>query len=824
MSLRDCIVNMRNEGVMSANEADETLDMFEDLVEQYSKDMGSDAAEALAAKKVFDAKKYQKAEKKRQKLLQVKRWEAITDFLESYRDRKGEINYDKAAKALFEQDEFSGATGWVSVMQRKNAVEKAATQKMSEILATFSRNTVGVARNKAKMQNVVREAFGENTGDLSAKELAEAWKQTAEYLRLRRNASGGSTGKIEDYGFPQLHDAASVRKVSFAEWREFIEPRLDVRQMIDESTNQPFSPEGLRNALESVYNAIRTEGYSQLTPSGIPKGRSMANRRTDSRFLKFKNADAWMEYQGKFGSSTTFDTMIGHIDTMAREIALMEVLGPNPSATINFVKQTVEQHYQLAGKPEKARPASKAVDNLYAAVTGTTNVPINGFWANTLAGTRQILQSAQLGAASLAAITDINFQRMTRGANGMRQTKLLQQYLKEFMLTPSKERAKLALRLGLTAEGYSAIAAAQMRFVGDISGPEITRRISDFVMRASLLSPITQAGRWSFGMEFLGMLADYSGKTFDELPFKKTLQRYGFTPDDWDVIRATPLHEEKGVNFLRPADIEARTDLTPEAARELSTRVMSMLDTETNFAVPSTSVRGRTAIMGDLPPGTIMGELARSTLMYKNFAITLHNTHIMRGMAQQGAKAKGIYYADFAISTMLMGALALQLKEISKGRDPRPMTSTEFWGAAMLQGGGLGVFGDFLYSSQNQYGGGPLETVAGPVLGVSRDLWYLTAGNAMQMMSGKDTNMASEAVNFASRYFPGTSIFYTRLPVERMIWDRMKDWTDPKRHSKVRRLENKYRRETGQSYWWRPGRTTPSRPPSLESAIKKSPK
>jgi hypothetical protein len=66
------------------------------------------------------------------------------------------------------------------------------------------------------------------------------------------------------------------------------------------------------------------------------------------------------------------------------------------------------------------------------------------------------------------------------------------------------------------------------------------------------------------------------------------------------------------------------------------------------------------------------------------------NTHIMRGVVQEGAKAKGRYFADLILSTTLMGALAMQLKEMAKGRDPRPMTDAEFWGAAMLQGGGLG--------------------------------------------------------------------------------------------------------------------------------------
>ena len=76
-----------------------------------------------------------------------------------------------------------------------------------------------------------------------------------------------------------------------------------------------------------------------------------------------------------------------------------------------------------------------------------------------------------------------------------------------------------------------------------MSGPEVTRRISDFVMRASLLSPWTQAGRWAFGMEYLGFLGDNVGKTFDQLPenMQRSMNHYNIGAEKWEVMRKTPL-------------------------------------------------------------------------------------------------------------------------------------------------------------------------------------------------------------------------------------------------------------------------------------------
>ena len=169
----------------------------------------------------------------------------------------------------------------------------------------------------------------------------------------------------------------------------------------------------------------------------------------------------------------------------------------------------------------------------------------------------------------------------------------------------------------------------------------------------SHLSPFTTAGRWSFGMEFLGYLGDQVNKNFNQLddPIKKTLERYGLGSDKWDIIRSSDLYTHEGASFLSVENIRTRTDIDADTARNVSLRVMEMINTETNFAVPSTSLRGRVSLVGDTSPGTISGELTRSFAMYKNFGVTLVNTHLLRGVTQQGAKRKGSYMADFLISS-----------------------------------------------------------------------------------------------------------------------------------------------------------------------------
>ena len=817
-TFKKCVEDGVAAGEITQEQADEYGNLFDDLAEQYNKQMGPGPAETKAGIDAAAAVRKKSIERKRQALLQAKTWKQINLDMQNYRTITGQQDMNKAALSFFEQDATSK---YASITQLQQTIERSATRKMDKFLATFRRDLLGRTRNKAQLSNMIKEVFGENTGDASARELSLAWKEASEYLRKRFNAAGGSIPKRADWGLPQQHSTVKVRQASFEEWRDFIAPRLDLDKMKDMETGLPFSQQKLEIALKDVYETIRTDGMSKVKPGGRPVGgKSLANRNTDHRFLAFKNADGWMEYQEKFGNDNPFDTMMGHISNMSRDIAFMERLGPNPMATKNFIKQTLAKSAAGDDKAESAaRSANKKIDELYNIIQGTHNTPVNRFWATTFAGTRQLLQSAQLGAAAISAITDVNFNRIARRMNGLPQTKTMMQYLKLLSPLGAEEKGRLAVRLGLTAEGWSTLAAAQMRYVGDLSGPEVTRRIADFVMRASLLSPMTQAGRWAFGMEFLGTLADNVGKTFDELDpaFRKAMERYNINAGRWDIIRQTELYDYKGAKFLRAEDIEFRTDIDPRLARELATDIMRMVETETNFAVPSTSIRGRAALTGDVPPGTIAGELVRSFAMYKNFGVTLVNTHIMRGAGQPGVKGKGRYYADLVISTTLMGALALQLKEMSKGRDPRSMDDAEFWGAAFMQGGGLGIYGDFLFSDLNRFDRGLPETIAGPVVGFANDVRKLTIGNIIEAAQGEDTKIASEMISFAQRYTPGASLWYARLGLERMMFDQMKLWADPDARKKIRNTKRKYAREYGQDYWWEPGKMLPSRSPNLEN-------
>ena len=217
------------------------------------------------------------------------------------------------------------------------------------------------------------------------------------------------------------------------------------------------------------------------------------------------------------------------------------------------------------------------------------------------------------------------------------------------------------------------------------------------------------------------------------------------------------------------------------------------------------------------------------TLAEAEFAVpvTAVCLYLSRAIGLQGGIAKGEYIAHLVIGTAIMGALGEQLAQISKGRDPLSMDATTkegtaFWFQALARGGGLGIFGDFLFSDVNRYGGGILNTLAGPVLGTQLDqAARLTVGNLQELIKeGEAKNLGREFTRFAKLMTPGRSLWYASLAMERLIFDEMQKMIDPGAFDAFRRIERRALRERGQSFFSPPGSGfPPKRGPDLGEAL-----
>ena len=840
MSYKNCILKGIRDGLISDEQAQrlhKNLDEVTDLY-QTQKNLSKSEAEKIAAKQTHDAMKIEQAEKLRYTLNMKAKMNEIENIFTTYKNANGEVDMANAYRAYHAHDQHANLPN----IEHQTTIEAhKAHSLMANILDQQRYGWGGTKSKRAKANQTImaREIMGEKTGNANAKELADAWRQTTEHLRKRANYFGMKILSRKDWGLPQIHDTLLVRSVPKSEWIDYILPKLDLDKMVNERTSLPFNDKTIREALSEVYDNISTEGMATFKPGVNSYGKALHNRRLDHRFLAFKNADAWMEYQARFGNPDVYKTMMDHINGMSRDIAQLKILGPNPDAThtwaVGMIKKqaAIDAAAEAQGKfkrkklkgfkkrteQDRTNAILENVTNLFAHHKGSLHRPVDGFFGNSFAATRQILTSAQLGGAAVMTITDFHWTRMAAKFNGLPASKANAKAVKFLAegMKKDKAMARTAIRLGLGAEMWSSVAGVQARYLNEVDAPFWSKRVSDFVLRGSGLSHATQGNKWAFGWIAMGELAEQSNKTFNKLDPKlqKQFKRYGIGEKDWEIIRKTKLYDAgvdepsmvgKGATFLRPDDIHARADLDSATREYLTTRLMTWLKNETNFAVPTSSAKGRITLAGSSQPGTFKGEIVNSMLMYKNFPITLGMTHLARGFQQVGLKGKAKYLVPMIIGGTVMGALAYEIKQIAAGKKPTPLNKmgVRYWINAMVYGGGLGIFGDFLFQDSNRYGGSFSKTLAGPVVSFLGDLINLTFGNVAQLVSGEKTNAGKELAAFIQRYTPGTNIWYTRLVVERILFDTLEKLLNPNYQSDTRRNVNSLKRRTGQEYWWSP--------------------
>jgi hypothetical protein len=818
LSIAKCLSDAVAAGRLSAAAAQDAQKRLE------AKMLAEGIQPGTAAAAVAEEMALAAANKRRQAALRVIRGAANTATAAAH-----PRGFAAGVAAIFARDIY-GLLGSVGIEGRWRAIKGEAHARFVTAMDAFRSKNLGLSRDLPGLREVVREHYQRGvTGNATARQAADAWADTEGFLAKRFNQAGGNLPERPGY-FPQVWDNARVKAEGKAEWtrwmrNEYSAGRLNIRSF---ETGQRLPTTLAHRIIDEAYERIASDGMSDLVPGQFKGSSNLAERHNTARVFEWTSADAWLGFNDRFGMGDAgiYDLLTGHIDGRSRDIAMLEILGPNPG---NEARRLIDE----ARKRGEAPYIAWKLEAIWDHVSGAANSPVSEWLAGTMRGVRAWLTAARLGSATLSAVTDFGTLRNTAAWNGMHATSVMQRYLS--LLNPGNAGdRRLAVRLGLIADGWATRAAGAMRDQADIVGSDLAGRVADTVLRSSGLSAHTQAGKWAFGMEFLGELADQAGKRIDQLDprMQAAFQRYGIDAGDWDIIRRTGLWQEDGATFIMPEQIvrgpnagtvpsaAALAPYAPEARQRAASRLLEMVQTETNFAIVEPGALERAIVVGSHRPGTLAGEFLRSSMQFKTFPVSMMTRHMMRGIEGVRGGDRGKYLAVTAVSLTVFGAMAMQLKAIAQGKDPRDMTAPTFWPAAFVQGGGAGLFGDFFSgalsrSDRSFY----LSFVGGPTAGLVDDFARLTGGNIQGLSEGKDTNAGRELARFVQTNAPGTSLWYARLALDRLMWDRLHEQMDPDHQRRFLRMEDRARRELNQEFWWRPGSTSPTRAPSANAAI-----
>ena len=679
---------------------------------------------------------------------------------------------------------------------------------------------LGIFTDQELVQKIVRERFGENTGDALAKKISDKMGDVFETMRDRFNRNGGDIGKLDNWGLPQTHSLEKMLKAGKEAWVNKAESLIDTRQYVHENGDY-YSQQEIRSLLEDTYDTLSMDGANkteigrQATGGGTSK---VTNRHGESRVLHFKDAESWLEYQSEFGGMQFVDLVEAHINGLSKDIALVENLGSNPKTAFKILKDAADKKDREAKRiTTKDNPVLNRAQVMFDEFNGG-NSPQSQVLANLGVAYRSMNIFSLLGGTTITSITDQATIAKTAHVHGLSYRKAFGELLSQ--LNPAnKADRELAHSLGLaTEEMLGSIARWSDDGLTSTYGKSeklarISSGIASQVMRFSGLNALTAASKVGFSkllMEKYGRLS--RSKAWNDLDAqdRELLSNTGLDERAWQVFQlAEPVVDREGNQLMSARSIyeipdEKLTDFgDPKQVKDqVASQLQAHLLDEQGMAVIEAGLREKTLINVGAR-GTIAGEIFRGIVQFKSFSAAFLMRHGSRIMAQEGLKGKAAYAIPLFVMTTLLGGLVVQLKELLNGNDPQtmwdsddPKKASSFFVRSAVQGGGLSFLGDILVAGTDTSGRDANSFVAGPLGGDFESLLSLTVGNLTQYNEGKDTNFGNEAFKFVKGKVPAQNLWYTKAAINRMVFDEMQDTIAPGyREKALRKAEQQQDRE-----------------------------
>lgn len=699
---------------------------------------------------------------------------------------------------------------------------------------------LGIFTDQELVQKIVRERFGENTGDALAKKISDKMGDVFETMRDRFNRNGGDIGKLDNWGLPQTHNLEKIAKAGKEAWVNKAESLIDTRQYVHENGDY-YSQQEIRSLLEYTYDTLSSDGANkievgrQATGGGTSK---VTNRHGESRVLHFKDAESWLEYQSEFGGMQFVDLVEAHINGLSKDIAMVENLGSNPKTALKILMDAAaKKDWEKGIDDNKTQSSRKRAQVMFDEFSGG-NSPQSQVLANLGLAYRSMNVASMLGGTTIASLADQATIAKNASVHNVSYRKAFGGLIEQ--LNPAnKTDRELAHSLGLaTEEMLGSIARWSDDGLTSTYGKSeklarISSGVATQVMRVSFLNALTSASKVGFTkllMEKYGRLSRSKAWNDLDVQDRELLSNTGLDERAWQVFQlAEPVVDRKGNQLMSARSIYEIPDekLTafgdPKQVKDqVASQLQAHLLDEQGMAVIEAGLRERTWMTVGAK-GTITGEVFKGLMQFKSFSASFLMRQGSRTMAQEGLKGKAAYAIPLMVSMTLLGGLVVQLREILNGNDPQtiydsndPKKATSFFMRSLVAGGGLPVLGDILVAGTDTSGRDANSFVSGPLGSDFTSLLGLTVGNLTQYNEGKDTNFGNEAFKFVKGKIPAQNLWYTKAAINRMFFDEVQDTIAPGYREKA--LRKAERQQDRERFWG--DDVTDIRAPDFERVVK----
>ena len=670
----------------------------------------------------------------------------------------------------------------------------------------------------------------------SIKKLAEIMDEYSEMIRQSLNDRGANIAKMWGYIIRQTHDPYSVRDAAnklglkdieidtkgktkkninyeknYTAWRNFVMEKLDHDRTF-------VNVDDIEEFMTQVYSTLVGNKYQMADGASFIFGtkitRNVAKKAEFKRVLHFKSASDWFAYNDIFGMGNLKESFISGLQTTGRNIGILDSLGTRPTDNFNIIRAAVHERLRNQKKNIENIKSDRPFVKYLRIVDGSVYTVENFAVAKYSAIARSIASMAKLGGATISAAADIGLYGSEMRFQGRSFLGGMFEALNSLRKIKNPKQLKdIVESLGLITD--SAIYDIAGRYqVGDNMSKGWTRTQRIF-FKLNLLTWWTNTLKEGAMLGMANYFAKQKNVEFGSLnkQLKSLFETYNIDSTRWDIIRKTAMETaDDGKEFINiglldqisDADIKRITGLDNLTQRQIriektkfKTSVSGMLLDRTLYAVIEPDARVKGFMTQGTMSGTGPGEAIRFFGQFKAFPLSIVMKVLGREMDYfKGAnkqKLRGTMgLGAILLTSSILGYMSMTIKDLLKGKEPRDPTKFKSFVAALLQGGGLGIYGDVLFRETRSN----LETAgsfAGPVplsgIDVVLALKYGITGEG-----GKAGRLAYRAV---TQNIPFLNLFYIKAAFDYLIGYQMLETLNP---GILKRMEKRMKKDYNQDF------------------------
>lgn len=694
--------------------------------------------------------------------------------------------------------------------------------------------------------NLVKESFGEDTGDLMAKKAVAAYKKMLQVRRKEAADCGVIIDEDENYIAHTSHNSDSIKSATGsllgdarlktqlffkyaknyekakAEYKEIAYQRWEKefkKRFANDETLKNVDPdkegEFFRSFHEAVTNplGIHKAPYDMQTQDLKGAYYGLAGRLSQKKLAIPNSAEDWMAYNKMYGYGSFRGAVQRGALRAGRDVTVMRRLGAIPRATVKFLIDHVSED---ARSEDGIGKAIKRYNNLINEMLGDEDNVGMSLPARIIRSNIMFQYAVKTGGIFLTEMNDLGIGAFALKELGVSSVKFYQTYFKYlFKGMPEGEQKYILMNVNAYTKGNLGGFLADYGAIDSPMGSWY--KFSQLNEKLSMVNRHDGAVKAAAGELISRRVADSLGGKWDNLPkeLRRTYEVAGIDEKFFNLLKMNSKEAKLWGNtkMVTPDLIDSISDASikdhfgdiDNMARfrdELKDRLGAYITDQIGYVKILPTIGDRALSHLGVDKNSTWGQIINSLLMFKNFHIASFRRTAMRFLYSNGAQnlpeallsgTSWSKYLKYAAYTLPFGYVSYAAHLLANGENLPDLDNMATWENTLVRSNAVFLMGSMLadvYNSQH----GVVDSLMGPAVKTVEDVGSLLK----TVVQGKDPS--KQLFWLIENNMPMIHLWYAKALIQHMFTNDILENIDPMSGSKRIR----HAAEHGQSYWWSP--------------------